>query len=221
MDAPIAPLMRRFGPALAAALLAAALTACSGPQIHSTSQHQAVSLRKGELQAGGLALITPSTVTGQEEDKQALALAVTTVIGERLPDVRCVPLAETLGIVNRAGLAGDYKKMYDEYRDTGIFKREILQKIGEATRARYLVQLKLASFSQSSKERFGVIGLRMLETHTSNIRLFLQVWDSRDGTVAWEGAEELSYAFETATERNPTFRRVVEEAANRIISNLP
>ena len=112
---------------VAAALLLAAMGACSGPQIYSTSQHQAVSLKKGELQQGGVAFITPSTVTGQEEDKQALALAVASVMSEQLSGVRCVPLAETLGMVNRAGLAADYKKMYDEYRDTGIFTRETLK----------------------------------------------------------------------------------------------
>jgi len=221
MNVPVASAMRRFGRIFAAALLVPAIAGCGGPQIYSTSQHQAISLKKGELQTGGVAFITPSTVTGQEEDKQALALAVATVMAEHLAGVRCVPLAGTLGLVNRSGLAGDYKRMYDEYRDTGIFKRETLQQIGDITQTRYLVQLKLASFSQSSKERFGFVGIRVLETRTSNIRLFLQIWDSKDGTVAWEGAEELSFAFETSSERNPTFRRVVEEAAHRIIANLP
>jgi len=221
MNLPLAAAMRRFGRIFAAALLVPAISGCGGPQIYSTSQHQAVSLQKGELQKGGVAFITPSTVTGQEEDKQALALAVATVMAGHFPGLRCVPLAVTLGLINRSELAGDYKRMYDEYRDTGIFKRETLQKIGEVTQVRYLVQLKLASFSQSSKERFGIVGIRVVETRTSNIRLFLQIWDSKDGTVAWEGAEELSYAFETSSERNPTFRRVAEEAANRIIANLP
>ena len=211
----------RPGQNLAALLLAAALAACSGPQIHSTSQHQAVSLLKGELLKGGVAFITPSSITGQEEDKQSLALAAGAVMTEQLPGMRFVPLAETLSMINRNGLAGEYKRMFDEYRDTGIFKREILQKIGEATQTRYLVQMKLSSFTQSSKERFGAVGIRMLETHTSTMRLFLQIWDSKDGSVAWEGAEELSYAVETFSERNPTFQRMTEEATRRIIANLP
>jgi hypothetical protein len=211
----------RPGRNLAACLLAAAVAGCSGPQIHSTSQHQAVSLQKGELLKGGVAFITPSSITGQEEDKQALALAAGAVMTEQLPGMRFVPLAETLSLVNRNGLAGDYKKMFDEYRDTGLFKRETLQKLGEATGARYLVQLKLSSFTQGSKERFGAIGFRMLETHTSTMRLFMQIWDSKDGSVAWEGAEELSYAVETFSERNPTLQHMAEEATRRIIANLP
>lgn len=206
---------------LAASALGAVLTGCAGPQIYSNSQHQSISLKSGSLRQGGVAFITPSTVTGQEEDKQALALAVGKLMCEKIPGARCVSLASSLGLINGSGLAPDYKKMYEEYRDTGIFKRETLKRIGEVTRTRYLIQLKLASFVQGSKSRFGVFGLRIVDTSTSNIRLFFQVWDSSDGSVAWEGSEELSYAFETAAEQNAAFRSVVEEAANRIIANLP
>ena len=199
-----------------------ALTGCvSEPQIHSSSQHQVVSLKAGDLQRGGVAFITPSTVTGQEEDKQALALTVASVMRKSMPDVRCVTLAETLSLINGAGLAEDYKRMYVDYRDTSIFKREALQRIAEAARARYLVQLKLASFNQGYKSRFGVLGVRVVDTSTTNIRLFFQIWDSRDGSVAWEANEEVSYAFETAKEDGTTFRRVVEEATRHIIASLP
>jgi hypothetical protein len=210
--------------AIRTALLWLALLLCgcaSEPQIHSSSQHQVISLQPGALLSGGVAFITPSTVTGQEEDKQALALIVAEVMHAAMPDMRCVTLAETLGLINKAGLADDYKHMYVDYRDTSIFKREALQKIGQATRARYLIQLKLASFSQGYKSRFGLFGIRMVDTSTSHIRLFFQIWDSRDGSVAWEANEEVSYAFETAKEDGTTFRRVVEEATRHIIASLP
>jgi hypothetical protein len=54
------------------------------------------------------------------------------------------------------------------------------------TKTRYLAQLKLGAFRQESKSRFGFLGVRVLEAKTSTIRLFLLIWDSQDGSVAWE-----------------------------------
>lgn len=100
------------------------------------------------------------------------------------PKVRVVTLAETLGAVNKAGLAEAYKGMYEDYRDTGLFNRDALQKISKVTGARYIAQLKLQQFNQGDKERFGILGLRIVKTRYAGIRLFFQIWDSRDGTIA-------------------------------------
>lgn len=194
---------------------------CTTHQIHASVQQRAISLKQGELQTYGLAFITPSTVTGQEEDKQALALTFAEVLDAERPAVRVVALPETIGAINRAGLAEEYKVMYEDYRDTGIFKRDILRKVGEATGTRYLVQLKLASFLQGSQNRWGFLGIRMLDTKSASIRLFLQIWDSEDGTIAWEGNEELNYAFDTSRERAVTFKTVVETTARNLIAHLP
>jgi len=51
---------------LALAVLCLALAGCYGTQIYPTLQEQRISLSPGDLEAGGVAFITPSTVTGQE-----------------------------------------------------------------------------------------------------------------------------------------------------------
>ena len=61
----------------------------------------------------------------------------------------------------------------------------------------------------------------MLDTKSASIRLFLQIWDSEDGTIAWEGNEELNYAFDTSRERAVTFKTVVETTARNLIAHLP
>ena len=99
-------------------LLTTALqTACVSNQIHSTAHHSDISLKQGELEAHGLAFITPSTVTGQEEDKQALAFIFADVIKEVRPDILVTSLPQTLSAINKAGIAEDYKQMYVDYRD--------------------------------------------------------------------------------------------------------
>ena len=118
-------------------------------------------------------------------------------------------------------MADEYKQMYIDYRDTGIFKRELLNAVGKVTGVRYLAQLKLSNFVQISKGRFSALGLRMFQTNQANIRLFLQIWDSQKGTIAWEGTDEVNYSWETSTEKPVTFRVIVEETAGNLVGKLP
>ncbi len=202
-------------------LLPGLLTSCVKPQIHSSEQHKSISLEEGELESHGVSFITPSTKTGQEEDKQALAQAFANILIQDRPDVRCVTLPETLSLINQAGMAEEYKNMFEEYQDTGIFKREILKQVGNVTGTRYVAQLKLAGFHQGTMGRFGAFGFDIVKTRYANLRIFFQIWDSEKGTIAWEGGHEINYASDTAFERNITFKRIVEEAAQKIVARLP
>lgn len=198
------------------------LSGCSSTsQLHSTTQALAINLEPQVLNATGIAFITPTSVTGQEEDKQALALAFTEALKRVRPDLRIVTLPATLGAVNQAGFASEYRQMFEDYRLTGIFNRETLQKVSHATGARYLAQLKLGGFRQDSKNRWGAMGIRMLETKTTYLRLYLQIWDGNDGTVAWEGAQELTSAHETLQEDPISFKTAVEQSANELLARLP
>jgi hypothetical protein len=204
------------------ALAAFALAGCTGViQRYSVPETRVNTLRPGELQTGGLAFLTPSTVTGQEEDRQTLALLFTEALAAQRKDLRLVPLPEVVSAVNRARIIDDYQRMYADYRLTGVFDREILQRVAGATGARYLAQLKLARFEQGAKGRFGIFGLSISQTQYANLRIFLQIWDSEDGSVAWEGIDELSYAFETTRESTVTMRTAAREAAQDLGRRLP
>ncbi len=203
------------------AALGVLLAGCSLQQIHSDADHRVFTLQPGDLERSGLAFITPSTVTGQEEEKQAVAFVFAEVLKERRPQITVLTLAETLSAVNAAGLADVYRAMYADYRDTGIFKRDILAQIGAVTKARYAAQLKLAGFAQASSSRFGVFGIRVIDTKSARVRLFLQVWDTRDGTIAWEGVHEMDYAFESIEEKSVTLRAILRETAEILVRRLP
>jgi len=206
---------------LALAVLCLALAGCYGTQIYPTLQEQRISLSPGDLEAGGVAFITPSTVTGQEQETQAVALVFADVLKRERPGLRVVTLAETLGAINRAGLADAYKHMYNDYRDTGLFSGTVLRQIAGATGARYLAQLKLQGFEQGSRDRFGILGIRIVETKYAHIRLFLQIWDSRESTIAWEGMQEMRQAADTMTEEPVMLRTVLERTARDLIARLP
>ena len=97
----------------------------------------------------------------------------------------------------------------------------MLKKVGNVAGVRYLAQLKLSGFEQGAKGRFGLLGWRMVQTKHANIRLFLQVWDSENGAIVWEGTEELIYSNDSFSERPVTFQLVVEEVAHNLLSKLP
>ena len=204
--------------ALAAAALA---TGCATPQIHGATQALALNLKDGALQKGGLAFVTPSSVTGQEEDKQALALVFAEVIRQERPGTHIVALPEALSAINRSGLTGDYRRMLEDYRLTGIFDRDVLTRVGTVTGARYIAQLKLAGFRQDSSNRWSLLGLRIVDTRSTTLRLFIQIWDSQDGSIAWEGSDELTSARDYLEERTVTFRSAVAESARRLVLQLP
>lgn len=206
-------------PLLAALVL---LAACeSAPQIYSNPKHETLQLTQAELREGGLAFLTPSTVTGQEEDKQTLAYVFASTLQSERPDLRFVPLARTISAVNQAGLAETYRRMYHDYRDTGVFEAAMMQRVAQAAGVRYLGQLKLARMDQSSRGRFGMLGLSLLNTQYAYMRVFFQVWDSRNGAIVWEGIDEVTLAMDTGKELPMSFQSVAGQAAKDLVQRLP
>ncbi len=194
---------------------------CSINQRHSDPHHTLLGLSADDLRSCCVAMITPSSVTGQEEDRQALALSFAAALQKHRPDIQFLGLPQTLSAINQNGTADIYRAMYDEYQNTGIFNHQALAQLSKATNCRYILQLKLADFRQSSDGRFGVLGLRVLTTRQSNLRLFAQIWDSQTGAIVWEASDELSMATEAFRQINITFTDIVEAGSAELISTLP
>ncbi len=204
--------------ALATAILC---LGCAIPQTYHAIQQHTFSLGPQDLPQYGLAFITPSTVTGQEEEKQAVAITFSEVLYRERHDIPIRTLPQTLSAVNQSGLDEEYRQMFEDYRSTGLFRQESLKKISSATGMRYLGQLKLSGFTQGSDGRLGVFGLRIVNTKQASIRLFFQIWDSADGSIAWEGFNEFQYAMDTPLEETVTLQKVLEQASVRLIDRLP
>ena len=212
--------VRRF----CAGILVACGVLVAGCASESPARHdQTVTLNAGSLEAEGIAFLTPSTVTGQEQDRQAVALIFADTLSRERPKIRVVTLAETLTAVNRADLADAYRKMFDDYRDSGLFPVDALRRVAAATGTRYFGQLNLQRFEQVSKTRFSIplIGLRFLETQIGHVRLFFQVWDASTGTIAWEAVQERSITSERVQEVPILQRTLIRAAAEDLIKQLP
>jgi hypothetical protein len=194
---------------------------CLPAQIYPTLQDRRISLQPGDLEAHGICYITPSAATGQEEEKQAIALVFAEFMQNERTAIRVVPLAETLSAVNKAGLGDGYSRMYRDYRDTGLLDRDVLREVGQVTGVRYVAQIKVQRFDQTEKDRLSIFGLRLIETKTADMRLFFQIWDSSDGAVVWEATQELHFAQDSMTEQQVTLHEVVSRAAQELVLKLP
>ncbi len=200
------------------------LGACATPfsvQTKGSVQVSVLTLSRQSLETHGLAFLTPSSVTGQEEDKQALALSFYEVLNAARPDIKAMALPVALTAINRNKLGAEYKHMLVDYRMTGLLDRDGLRKIGLATGTRYLAQLKLAGFHQESKNRWGTLGFRIFDTKLSTARLFLQIWDSTDGSIVWEGAVEQTAAYDSISEETVSFHSIIEQSARELVARLP
>jgi hypothetical protein len=199
-----------------------ALTACNrAGQIQADIKYEVGQLTAADMARDGLVFVTPAAPTGQEADRQSVAFLFARVLKEQRPDVNVTTLAETLSAINRDRLGGIYRRMYQDYQATGALPRDALLKISEATGGRYIVMIDLSSFYQSTRGRFSVLGIRLMETKIANLRMFLQIWDSVDGSVVWGGSEEINIAMDTAIEKPVTFEWVTEETARRLVALLP
>ena len=205
------------------ALLVAGLSGgCSfAPQRYAHTEVRADSLQPGLLARDGIAFLTPSTVTGQEEDRQTLALLFTQGLAGMRPELRIVALPEVLTAVNRHGLTDLYRTMFADYAITGVFRRDGLAQLATATKTRFVAQLKLARFEQGARSRLGLLGLSLLQTQFAHMRVFFQVWDCQDGAVVWEGIDEITLSVETSRERAVTLRALALEAARDFAARLP
>jgi hypothetical protein len=105
--------------------------------------------------------------------------------------------------------------MYQNYRDTGIFDGALMRRVAQAAKVRYLAQ------QQGSRGRWSFLGVNILQTQYANLRVFFQIWDSRDGSIAWEGIDEVTFAIDTGQERPITFRAIAEHAAKDLNQRLP
>src|SRR5262245_29678002 len=176
-------LIRRIVKFLLIAVVLALAGCTAGVQTYSAPEHSSRGLNPEDLRSGGIAFLTPSSITGHEEDKQALAVAFASALREQRTDVRVVPLSDTIGAVNRAGLGAAYRAMYADYRDSALLDAATIQKVAKAAGVRYLAQLKLASVGQGARGRFSALGFSILNTQYAQVRVFLQIWDANDGSV--------------------------------------
>jgi hypothetical protein len=98
--------------------------------------------------------------------------------------------------LNREGLARKVSAMAFEYSQSGILDLDTLRTIAHTLDWDYVIQPSMAEFRQALDTRLRFFGLRVFQTRITNLRLSLQLWDTRSGEIVWESSGEGTMAGE-------------------------
>jgi hypothetical protein len=216
------PLTRHVGEAILA--FAAALLAGCTPfhlsDTHTTSTPRPQSFDVAELSRGPVAALGPVTPAGLQGFSPSLSHALITALSEASPPIRGVSTDETLNVLNKEGLAGDYADLVSGFARNGILERERLQRIGLAPGSRYVVLPGLAAFNEVIIDRVGFYGWHFIQSRVTSLRLWLQLWDTQTGQILWESAGEVTVASEfLRPERTVPLKEIVQKLWLRMIQD--
>jgi hypothetical protein len=214
--------MEKMVKTAAGLILCIGLSACAGPlsQFHFNAfelertpgfTHQNLE----DLKIGIL------SATGPDGYRRVLGDSFSKALRLTHPEIPQVPPQEATGLLNRDNLADEYTNMLRDYETSGILRKESLKRIGESLGVRYLIQLSLLQYSQENSTRFSVLGIRFLETRSSTLRVFAQIWDTSSGAIVWEGSSEVTLAGEDVREKPIAFEEVATRAWAELIKQLP
>ncbi|MBA5867494.1 MAG: hypothetical protein GDA67_12455 [Nitrospira sp. CR1.3] len=172
----------------------------------STKKHDEFSIAVLKQQPVGI--LEALTSPGLHGNEVGLALSLKRVIERVAPHMRLVSPIEAASRINRQGLAAEYTRMRMDYEQSNILARDSLQKIGAALGVRYVLQPRLAAFTQTLYDRWKVpaLEINVVRIRSSIIRLALQVWDTETGDLLWASTAEGSFQEEALSE-DPVYLR--------------
>jgi hypothetical protein len=196
------------------------LTACVGPLRQwgeeTTFYPRAASFDPATLRQEQVGVLSTTVGFGLEGYAHQVSHSLASALTQTRIPLKSLTVQDTLSRINMEGLTGEYADMVSTYIRTGILDREGLEKIGRALHVAYVFQPVLASFTQSMSSRLSILGLRILQTRVTFLRLTLQLWDTRTGEIIWESSGEATLAAEDVREARISF----DEIALRLWSHM-
>jgi hypothetical protein len=139
------------------------------------------------LRREGLALLPVTAGAGQEGYRRPMGDALAQRCAALMEDGRFLTWQETMEILNEKDLADVYDDLIETYRTTSILRREAVRRLAEALRVRYLLFASLERFHTRTALTYNIISGLNTQRKTE-VSVFCQVWDGRNGDVVWEGA---------------------------------
>ena len=123
------------------------------------------------------------------------------VLQKVAPHMHVVSSRHCISQINQGGLAAEYTQMRADAEQSHVLNRDSLKKVGAAIGARYVFQPRLASFTQIMTDRwtFPAIGVLLMQTRSSDLRLSLQFWDTKTGELVWASMAEGTMESEAAS----------------------
>ena len=84
----------------------------------------------------------------------------------------------------------------------------------------YVIQPSMAEFRQALDTRLRFFGLRVFQTRITNLRLSLQLWDTRSGGIVWESSGEGTMAGEDVRDVLIPFGDITQRLWSNILADF-
>jgi hypothetical protein len=174
----------------------ACITGCSssiyGWQVRTSSTAFSPSFDPGALGQESVGVFGALTMPGLRGNEVGLDFMLGEVLHRVAPHIHIVSQQQTISKINQQGLAGEYAQMRADAEQSHILDREPLRKLGVAIGARFVFQPRLAAFTQNMYDRwtFPGFGVVLSQTRQSNLRMSVQLWDTKTGELLWASTAE-------------------------------
>ena len=174
------------------------------------------------VEGATVGVLSATVSFGKEGYILPVSSSLSNVLAEDGHKIKVIPVEATLSGINRKGLAGQHAAMMKEYQLTGILDRKVLQKIGKAVSARYVILPSMAMFDQEKNGRMSVpfIGMRLFQTRVSYLRLSAQMWDTTTGDMVCGASGEGTLAIEDVREKRLPFEEIAAKLWKRILQRM-
>ena len=159
---------------------------------------------------------------GLHGNEMPLDLLLEEVVQKVAPEIHVIGARHSMSQINQQGLAAEYTQMRIDAELSYILNRESLKKIGIAIGARFVFQPRLAAFAQVMTDRwtFPALGVLLMQTRSADLRVSLQLWDTRTGELLWVSMAEGTLQSEAASRDFVYFEDAARVALGSIIADL-
>ena len=207
---------------LAGIVLCLELVGCAGPLTQFNFQADELQ-RVPDFTGQNLKTQKFAIVASTHDDnfKRVLADSFSKALKQTRPDISQIPPQEVLSILNRGGLADEYTGMLRDYGTSSILRKTGLNPIGKALGVSYLIHLSLLQYSQDTSSRINFMGLRLIQTRSSTLRVYAEIWDTATGEIVWGGSSTVTLAEDRVRDKPIPVEEVAARAWTELIKQLP
>lgn len=207
---------------LAFSILTGCASSIYGWQVRTSSTPFSASGEPAVFQQEPVALLPALAVPVLRGNEVTLPYFLHAVLQKVAPQWKTVSPQQTVGRINREGLAAEYIHMKQGYEQSYIFDRDSLRKIGGVIGARYVFQILLVAFTQTMTDRWKIpaFDFRASQTRSSDMRMVVYLWDTHTGELVWGSAAEASMQNEAFSQDPVYLEDIARVTLGSIMSDL-
>jgi len=159
---------------------------------HTTSTPKSLGLDVADLARAPVATLGVVVPGGSQGLGPFLTHALVAALATASPSIRAIPVHEMVNVLNERGLAAEYSDMIAGFTRGGILDRPRLQRVGSALGCRYALLPGMGALDQSMVDKFEIAGVKVVTNRVVTLRLWLQLWDTRQGRLLRESTGEIT-----------------------------